>query len=56
MKIFPIQLDDVLHKNLKLAAINQEITLHELIVEALKLYLNQNNKIAKSEGKYENKS
>lgn len=35
-KIFPVQLDEELHKRVKHAAIDEGITLHDWIVKALK--------------------
>ena len=34
-KTFPIELDEALHKRLKIAAIEEGVTLHDLIVKAL---------------------
>ncbi|MEW5816486.1 MAG: hypothetical protein AB1798_13960 [Spirochaetota bacterium] len=45
MKTFPLQLDDELHKQLKIQAVQTGQTLHELIVRILKQEIEKDGEI-----------
>ena len=49
-KIFPIELDDSLHRSLKHAAIDAGVTLHDLILRILISHVNDHSGFQKEEG------
>lgn len=48
-KVFPIEMDDVLHRKLKHAAIDEGLSLHELIVKVLTRYVDSDLNIVGKE-------
>ena len=52
-KTFPVELDENLHKRLKIAAIEEGLTLHDLIVKTLQERVDDNGTVASTSAKRE---